>query len=141
MAVMKTNRMIPIALAGLALGGAAGTATAASAPTATAAATRQVEGKVLSVNRDARTFRLRDSERGTFRIKVTRSTDFERLSGFGALRAGQRRIEATIKRASGRWVAVTVERSGGGGNHGGDDATDDNGGGRHGGNDDPAGHR
>jgi hypothetical protein len=144
MAPMKTQRIIPIALAGLALGGAAGTATAASSPTATTAAGRHVEGKVLSVNRDARTFRLRDSERGTFRIKVTRSTDFERLSGFSALHQGSRNIEATIKRSNGRWVAVTVERSGGGGNHGGngaDDApgTDDHGSGGHGA-DDAVGH-
>jgi hypothetical protein len=125
MAAMKTHRVIPIALAGLALGGAAGTATAASTPTAATAAARQVEGRVLSVNRDARTFRLRDSERGTFRIKVTRSTDFERLSGFGALRAGLRNIEATIKRSNGRWVALTVERSGGGGHHGDDGSDDD----------------
>jgi hypothetical protein len=32
-----------------------------------------------------------------------------------------KRVEATVKRANGRWVAVHVERSGGGGRHGGDD--------------------
>ena len=31
------------------------------------------------------------------------------------------RIEATVKRSNGRWVATEVERSGGGGSHGGDD--------------------
>jgi hypothetical protein len=31
------------------------------------------------------------------------------------------RIEALVRRANGRWVAVEVERSGGGGRHGGDD--------------------
>jgi hypothetical protein len=114
------KRLIPIALAGLALtGGAASTATAA--PTASASAVREYEGTVVSVNRDARTFRLRDSERGTVRIKVRRSTSFERLSGFSALRAGQRNIEATVRRSNGRWVALSVERSGGGGHHGGDD--------------------
>ena len=42
----------------------------------------------MSVNRDNRTFRLHDSERGTIRIKVTRSTRFERIAGFcGAARA------------------------------------------------------
>jgi hypothetical protein len=31
------------------------------------------------------------------------------------------RVEATVKRSDGRWVAIHVERSGGGGRHGGDD--------------------
>jgi hypothetical protein len=85
------------------------------------AATRQYEGTVVSVNRDARTFRLHDSERGTIRIKVKRSTRFQRIGGFSGLRKGMSRIEATVRRSNGRWVAVEVERSGGGGSHGGDD--------------------
>ena len=48
----------------------------------------QFEGTVKSVDRDNRTFRLHDSERGTVRIKVTRNTRFERIAGFSALRAG-----------------------------------------------------
>ena len=83
------------------------------------AATRQYEGTVVSVNRDARTFRLHDSERGTIRIKVRNSTRFERIDGFAGLRKGLKRVEATVKRSNGRWVAVSVERSGGGGHHGG----------------------
>jgi hypothetical protein len=66
------------------------------APTASAA-TRSYEGTVVSATR------------------------FERISGFSALRAGQRRIEVTVRRSDGRWVAVSVERSGGGGHHGDDD--------------------
>ncbi len=101
------------------------------------AATREYEGTVVSVNRDARTFRLHDSERGTIRIKVTRSTRFERISGFSGLRKGQKRIEATVRRSNGRWVATEVERSGGGGSHGDDDdgGGDDNGSGGHGSDD------
>ena len=83
------------------------------------AATRQYEGTVVSVNRDARTFRLHDAERGTVRVKVTRSTRFERIAGFSSLRRGMRRVEATVRRSNGRWVATLVERSGGGGRHGG----------------------
>jgi hypothetical protein len=83
------------------------------------AATRQYEGTVVSVNRDNRTFRLHDSERGTIRIKVRSSTRFERISGFSGLRRGMNRVEATVKRSNGRWVALEVERSGGGGKHGG----------------------
>jgi hypothetical protein len=29
------------------------------------------------------------------------------------------RVEATVRRSGGRWVATLVERSGGGGDHGG----------------------
>ena len=91
-----------------------------AAPAAASAAT-QYEGTVVSVNRDNRTFRLHDSERGTIRIKVTSGTRFERVAGFAGLRKGMTRIEATVRRANGRWVALEVERSGGGGRHGGDD--------------------
>ena len=94
-------------------------AVALAAPAAASAA--QFEGTVVSVNRDNRTFRLHDSERGTVRIRVTSRTRFERLSGFGALRKGMTTIEATVRRSGGRWVASEVERSGGGGRHGGDD--------------------
>ena len=99
---------------------AVGTLTTIGAPTASAA-TREYEGTVVSVNRDNRTFRLHDSERGTIRIKVTSRTRFERIAGFSGLRAGMNRIEAIVHRSNGRWVASSVERSGGGGRHGGDD--------------------
>jgi hypothetical protein len=92
-----------------------------SVAVATASAATQYEGTVVSINKAKKTFRLRDSERGTIRIKVTRSTSFERISGFGGLRVGMNRVEATVRRSSGRWVATHVERSGGGGRHGGDD--------------------
>ena len=90
------------------------------APAAAQAAT-EYEGTVVSVNRDNRTFRLHDSERGTIRIKVTSRTRYERVAGFSGLRKGMTRIEATVRRSNGRWVALEVERSGGGGRHGGDD--------------------
>jgi hypothetical protein len=96
-------------------------APAAAAPAADAAALREFEGKVVSINRDKQTFRLRDAERGTVRLRVTRSTRFERIAGFGALKVGMTNVEATARRSNGRWVATSVERSGGGGDHGGDD--------------------
>ena len=95
------------------------TALVATAPAAASAA--EFEGTVLSVNREKRTFRLDDSERGIKRIKVNRNTRFERIDGFRGLRAGMTNIETVVKRRNGRWVAIEVERSGGGGNHGGDD--------------------
>jgi hypothetical protein len=91
----------------------------AAAPAAAAAA--EFEGTVRSVNRDNRTFRIHDSERGTKRIKVTRNTRYERIAGFAGLQAGMRNIEVVAKRRDGRWIAIEVERSGGGGEHGGDD--------------------
>ena len=93
---------------------------AAAVPaTASAAPIRHFEGTVVSVNRDSRTFRLNDSERGTKRIKVTAKTRFERIDGFSGLHAGLRNVEATVRRTNGRWVAISVEISGGGGHHGG----------------------
>jgi hypothetical protein len=99
---------------------------AAFAVPASAATTRQFEGTVVSVNRDARTFRLNDSERGTKRIKVTSRTSFERIT-FASLRRAVTSMFDWPRRSNGRWVALQVERSGGGGSHGGDD---------HGGDDD-----
>jgi hypothetical protein len=88
---------------------------------ATQAASRQFEGTIVSVNRSARTFRLRDSERGTVTIKVTSRTRYQRVGSFSGLRAGMTRIEANVRRSNGAWVATFVERSGGGGQHGGSD--------------------
>ena len=107
---------------------AASSVPAGAAPTAGSAALREFEGTVVSKNGDARTFRLRDSERGTVRIRVTRNTRFERIDGFAGLKVGATNIESTVRRRDGRWIAVEVERSGGGGEHGGDDDSggDDN---------------
>jgi Domain of unknown function (DUF5666) len=99
--------------------------------TASAATVRHVEGRVLSVDRSASTFKLRDSERGTFTIRVTSSTKFERVR-FSTLKAGST-VEATIRRVDGRWRASSVEPNSG--SH-----ADDNGNGRHGGNDDGPNH-
>ena len=118
---MRLSRIIvPLAL----VTAAVAAAPAAAAPTTSAAALREYEGTVVSVNRADRTFRLRDSERGTVRIRVNRNTRFERIDGLSGLRAGMTNIEAVVKRSNGRWVAVEVERSGGGGDHGGDDDDD-----------------
>jgi len=114
---MPIARTIPPLVLALAL---AAPAAPAAADTGAAAA-REYEGTVVSVNRDRRTFRLRDSERGTVRIRVTRRTRFERIDGLRGLRAGMKNVEAVVRRSNGRWVALEVERSGGGGEHGDDD--------------------
>ena len=113
------RKILPLALAGLAV---AVPAVPASTGSAGGAALREFEGTVVSVNRDNRTFRLRDCERGTVRIKVKRRTRFERIDGFSGLRAGMENVESVVRRnRNGRWVAREVEISGGGGEHGGCD--------------------
>jgi hypothetical protein len=96
------------------------TATAMLVPAAQAQAPlREFEGTVVSVNRDAKRFRLNDAERGTVRIHVNGNTRFERINGLAGLRSGMRAVEAKVRRKNNRWVAVEVEKSGGGGEHGG----------------------
>ena len=100
-----TSKIVPLAL----VVAAAAATPAAAAPAAGAAVLRQFEGTVVSVNRDARSFRLHDSERGTVRIRVTRRTRFERIAGLGALepRDAERRgdgaaLRRPLARARGR---------------------------------------
>jgi uncharacterized protein DUF5666 len=80
---------------------------------------REYEGQVVSVNRDAKRFRLHDSERGTIRVHVNRNTRWERINRMAGLRVGMRRVEVKVRRIDGRWIASEVEKSGGGGEHGG----------------------
>jgi len=127
---MRTRFLAVLAIAALSI--IAGLAAVGSA---SAAAVRQFEGRVLSVDRDARSFRLRDGERGTVTVFVVRATRFERTS-FAALRAG-RTVEATVRRVDGRWQASKIEPNAG--RHVGE--TGDDRGGRRGGNDDGPNHR
>jgi hypothetical protein len=99
------------------------TALAGAATTSQKPTLREFEGRVVSIDRGARTFRLHDSERGTKRIRVTSNTRYERVAGLAGLSVGQRAIEVKTRRktADGRaWIAIEVEKSGGGGEHGGD---------------------
>ena len=114
---------IPVALvaAVAAVAPAQAAAPASSSSSSSSSLLREFEGTVVSVNRGNRTFRLRDSERGTVRIKVNGRTRYERIDGFGGLRAGMSNVESVVKRSNGRWIAREVEISGGGGDHGGDD--------------------
>ena len=92
---------------------------ATSAVASAQAPLREYEGKVVSVNREAKRFRLHDSERGTIRVHVNRNTRFERIDGMAGLRVGMRRVEVKVRRIDGRWIASEVEKSGGGGEQGG----------------------
>jgi Domain of unknown function (DUF5666) len=97
------------------------TAMALLVPAAASAQTplREYEGEVVSINREAKSFRLHDCERGTVRVHVNRNTRWERIDRMPGLRVGMRRVEAKVRRVDGRWVAREVEISGGGGEHGG----------------------
>ena len=86
---------------------------------------REYEGEVVSINREAKRFRLHDCERGTVRVHVNRNTRWERIDRLAGLRVGMRRVEAKVRRVDGRWVAREVEISGGGGRHGGGNGSDD----------------
>jgi hypothetical protein len=151
---MRTKLTIAAASAALAAGGGvaagagatASSGTSAKAPaTATTAATRHVEGRVTAINRSARTFTVRDAERGTLRVKVTSSTKFERVT-FRSLRTGTR-VDVRAKRVAGAWNATKVERGEIGDDHddaddhdAGDDHGGDDGGHHGGGDDDRSGH-
>jgi hypothetical protein len=135
---MRTSLTIAAATAALAAGGIGAAGAGATAPSpVSAAAVRHVEGRVTAIDRSARTFTVRDAERGTLKVKVTSSTKFERVT-FSALRTGTR-VDVRAKRVSGAWNATKVERGEVGDDHdaGDDHGADDDGGG----NDDPAGHR
>jgi hypothetical protein len=97
------------------------TGPAGAAAPAGSAALREFDGTVVSKNRAARSFRLRDDESGTFRIYVNRNTRFERIAGFAGLKVGAKNIEARARKRNGRWIAVVVERSGRNDNRRGDD--------------------
>ena len=102
------------------------------------AATRHIDGTVLSKDSSTRTFRL-STQSGAVRIKVNGSTDFERIAGFGGLRKGLAVEVDAVKTASGL-LAVQVETRGGGGGGGGDDGGGDDHGGHGGGGDDGPNH-
>ena len=146
---MRTKLTIAAATAALATGGiaaagagatASNTTSATSPATATTAATRHVEGRVTAINRSARTFTVRDAERGTLKVKVTSSTKFERVR-FSTLRIGTR-VDVRAKRVAGAWNATKVERGDNvGANHdAGDDHGGDDRGGQGGGGDDGPNH-
>ncbi len=134
---MRTSLTIAAATAALAAGGIAAAGAGATAPSAvSAAATKHVEGRVTAIDRSARTFTVRDAERGTLKVKVTSTTKFERVT-FTALRTGTR-VDVRAKRVAGAWNATKVER--GTASSTTHDVNDDHGGRHGGGNDDGTGH-
>ena len=118
-------------VAGLVATLAIGAAPGAEARTPAGTTIRQLEGRVTSVDRERRTFRLRTENGSRVRIRVTSRTHDERLPGFSALRRGLA-VEVTARRRDRGWVARHIERRraedrrgrddhGGHDDHGGDD--------------------
>jgi hypothetical protein len=107
---MRKSVPVTIALCLLvALGLAAIGPAAAAPPTARAGDLPDFEGPVVSVDRGTQTFKISDHHAGIVRIGVDRSTRYEHLGGFGALRKGLR-VDVEARRSNGRWIAVNVER-------------------------------
>jgi len=104
------------------------------------AAVRHIDGTVGSKNGDKNSFRVNTQNGNIIRIKVTSSTRFERLAGFGALHQGLA-VEVDAKSTSNGLVATQVEpRGGSSGGGGADDAGGDDHGGGGGGADDGPNH-
>ena len=112
---MRKRTLITAALAAL----AALAITAIAAPVAQA---RQFEGEIVAHNAKAKTFKIREDEGvGTFRVKVTKQTFYQGISGFKAIRVGSTDLEVVAQKANGIWVATKVETRGGSGGGGKDD--------------------
>lgn len=98
------------------------------------AAVRHIDGTIVSKSANDKSFQL-SIQSGNVRIRVSSTTVFDRLSGFGALHKGLA-IEVNAKQSSSGLVATKIEPQSSGGNNGGGD---DHGGGN-GGNDDGPNH-
>ena len=108
---MRTTTAVTILGATAALGAGAAVATGATGQvTGINAATRHVEGRITTINRPSRTFKVRDLQRGSLTVKVTPSTRFDRIAGFPALRVSER-VDVRAVRSSGVWRAAKVERA------------------------------
>jgi uncharacterized membrane protein YgcG len=125
--MMKGRRATPIATAALSAALMVGVLASPAS-----AALRHIDGTVVSKNGDNRTFKM-STQSGTVTIKVNGTTQFDRLSGFGALHRGLA-IEVDAAKTSNGLVAKQVEPQGSGGGSGGG-GSDDSGG--HGGDDGP----
>jgi hypothetical protein len=113
---MNMRTLFIAALAALAL-------TAVAAPAAQA---REFEGVIVDRNAKAKTFSIREDEGGgTFKVKVNRGTEFERVGGFKAIRVGRTDIEVIAHKVDARWIATKVETRGGGSGGSGGSRDDD----------------
>jgi hypothetical protein len=83
------------------------------------AALKHFDGKVLSKNAAAHTFRIKTQNGNRIRFRVNRKTQFERIpGGFHGLESGLR-VEVDAKRTNHGLLAKQVEKHRRGGGHGG----------------------
>jgi|tagenome__1003787_1003787.scaffolds.fasta_scaffold20966253_2 hypothetical protein len=71
----------------------------------------KLEGRVLSVNRTAHTFRLKDPQLGTLRIAWNRTTTFDGIRS-SQVRPGKI-LEVHFRLSNGRRLAIKVQQGGG----------------------------
>jgi hypothetical protein len=118
---MRTKTILSIVGTAAALGTGAVAATGAvaqssstpaSAPAQATRFVRHIEGPIVAIDHASRTFTVRDREhRNTLStVKITPSTRFDNLAGFGALHRGQR-VEVKAARVNGALTATKVERA------------------------------
>lgn len=109
---MRKRTLITAALAALAIA-------AIAAPLAQA---RHFEGEIVAHNAKAKTFKIREDEGGgTFKVKVTKQTFYQGISGFKAITVGRTDLEVVAHKDNGTWTATKVETRGGSGGGGRDD--------------------
>ena len=97
---------------------------------------RHIDGMVLSKNAEARRFRMRAEGGRALLIRVSRTTVFERIAGFGGLHRGLS-IEVNARRTARGLLASKIETRGSGRGSGDDAPGDDHGSGGHGADDPP----
>jgi hypothetical protein len=103
---MRKRALIFAALVALAIA-------AIAAPLAQA---RSFEGAIVAKNAKAKTFKIRENEGGgTFKVKVTKATFYQGISGFKQITVGRTDLEVIAKKSDGRWIATKVETRGGSG--------------------------
>ncbi len=108
---MRKRTWIVAALAALAIA-------AVAAPVAQA---RSFEGEIVAKNAKAKTFSIREDEGGgTFKVKANKSTVYQGISGFKAIKVGRTDLEVIAQKSNGRWIASKVETRGGSGGGGKD---------------------
>ena len=85
---MRKRTWITAALAALAIA-------AIAAPVAQA---RQFEGEIVAHNAKTKTFKIREDQGGgTFKVKVNKSTVYQGISGFKAIRVGRTDLEVVAQ--------------------------------------------
>ena len=97
-------------------------ALAIAAIAAPVAQARQFEGEIVAHNAKAKTFKIREDEGGgTFKVKVTKQTFYQGISGFKAIRSAAPTSRSWPTRPTARGSPRKVETRGGSGGGGKDD--------------------